>query len=291
MTTRRNTLAALAALPLAAKPFTRPIGLNLYTVRTPLASQPAATYKGIKAAGVELLEVRSVQLLQHAAMIADAGLKPVHLFIDSAIITGAWDEWDAFMRARGGPASSGRPSLESMIELAQKHRIQRIGTSMLLPKEREAPFEAYNRAAELCAKGGVELYYHNHAFEFAGAKGARFIDKLHSQLDKRIRLELDVFWAAITGTSPVDILSQWKGRVKSLHLKDLAPNTTPPTSEASVKPDMFREIGAGTLDFKSILNAAAKAGVEHYLIELDYSPGDPVASVANCVKALRALSL
>jgi sugar phosphate isomerase/epimerase len=168
-----------------------------------------------------------------------------------------------------------------MIELAQKHRIQRIGTSMLLPKEREAPFEAYNRAAELCAKGGVELYYHNHAFEFAGAKGARFIDKLHSQLDKRIRLELDVFWAAITGTSPVD----------SLHLKDLAPNTLPPTSEAAVKPDMFREIGAGTLDFKAILNAAAKAGVEHYLIELDYSPGDPLVSVANCVKALRALSL
>jgi hypothetical protein len=291
MTTRRNTLAALASLPLAAKPFSRPIGLNLYTVRTPLAAQPAATYKAVKAAGVELLEVRSVQLLQHAAMIADAGLKPVHLFIDSASITGAWDEWAAVMRSRGGPANPERPSLQSLIDLALKHRIQRIGTSMLLPKERESAFDAYNRAAELCAKGGVELYYHNHAYEFSGPKGSRFIDQLHARLDKRIRLELDVFWAAITGTSPVEVLSQWKGRVKSLHLKDLAPNTPAPASEFAVKQDAFREIGTGTLDFKAILNAAAKAGVEHYLIELDYSPGDPVASVANCVKALRALSL
>lgn len=291
MTTRRHALAALAALPLAAKPFSRPVGLNLYTVRTSLAKNPAETYKGVKAAGIETLEVRSVQLNQHAAMIADAGLKPVHLFIDSAIITGAWDEWAAVMRSRGGPANPERPSLESMIELARKHNIKRIGTSMLLPKERESAFDAYNRAAELCAKGGVELYYHNHAYEFAGEKGSRYIDRLHSQLDKRIRLELDVFWAAITGTSPVDVLTQWKGRVKSLHLKDLAPNTPRPASEGAVKQAAFREIGSGTLDFKAILKAAAKAGVEHYLIELDYSPGDPVVSVANCVKALRAISL
>ncbi len=56
-------------------------------------------------------------------------------------------------------------------------------------------------------------------------------------------------------------------------------------------PGAFRELGEDTLDFRGILNAAAKAGVEHYFVELDFSRGDPMDSVRRCVEYLKGLAL
>jgi len=286
--------AAASPVLLSARPFRHPIGLNLFTVRTPLAQAPAQTYRALAEAGIQTLEVRPVNLVQHAAMISDAGLKPVHMFIESAAITGAWDEWQGFMTAMAAKykapppsASAPRATLEDMIALAKKHGIQRIGTSMLLPGERGAAIEAINRAAGQCAAAGLELYYHNHAYEFAGTRGQRYLDRLKKELDPRVRLELDVFWASISGEQPAALLKEWKGRVRSIHLKDLAADAPRGLAETEVPPTAFRELGAGTLNLPAILKAAEQAGVEHYLLELDFTPGDPLESVRRCVTYLK----
>lgn len=293
---KRRSLLTAAPAALAAKAFTQPVGLNLYTVRAPLAKDPAGTYKALGAMGIKTLEVRPVNLLQHATMIGDAGLKPVHMFIESAAITGAWGEWRGFMTAMAAKfkmpapaADAPRPSLGEMIELAKKHGIQRIGTSMLLPGERAGAIAAINKAAEQCAGAGLELYYHNHAFEFAGEKGARFFDRLRKELDPRVRLELDIFWAALSGEQPAAVVRQWKGRVRSIHLKDMAADAPRGVTETEMPPTAFRELGKGVLDLPAVLKAAASAGVEHYLIELDFSPGDPLESVKNCLAYLRGV--
>lgn len=297
MMKRRDLLLTAPAL-LAAKPFALPIGINLFTVRGPLATKPAETYKALASIGLKTLEVRPVHLMQHSSMISDAGLKPVHMFIESATVTGAWAEWKTYsagMAARFKmpvpPANAPQARLEDMIDLAKKHGLQRIGTSMLLPGERSGAIASINRASEKCAAAGLELYYHNHAYEFDGKPGERYLDLLRKELDPRVRLELDVFWAAIKGNDAADVLKAWKGRVKSVHLKDIAPDAKPAASETEVPPSAFREIGKGRLDFKSILKAAKKAGVEHYLIELDHSPGDPLVSVKNCFDYLRRVEL
>ncbi len=199
MLKRRELLLAAPAL-LAAKPFALPIGINLFTVRGPLAEKPAETYKALAAIGIQTLEVRPVHLMQHAPMIADAGLKPVHMFIESATATGAWAEWKAYssgMAARFKmpvpAANAPQPSLEGMIELGKKHGLQRIGTSMLLPGERSGAIASINKAAEKCAGAGLELCYHNHAYEFDGKPGERYLDLLRKELDPRVRLEVCAF--------------------------------------------------------------------------------------------------
>jgi len=300
---RRAFLRSAAAVPaaaLGAKPFSAPIGVNLFTVRASLATAPAQTYQSLAEIGIKTLEVRPVHLQQHASMIRDAGLVPVHMFIESAILTGAWDEWQAFAQAAAArlkmpapPASANtaHPKLEEMIDLAVRHGVGRIGTSMLLPGERPAAIDAINKAAARCAGAGLEIYYHNHAAEFEGARGARFFDRLQRSLDPKVRLELDVFWAALGGEDPAALIRQWKGRVRSLHLKDAAAGVKFPGQELDVPPSAFRELGAGRLDFRSILRAAQRSGVEHYFIELDHSPGDPVQSVRNCFRYLRGLSV
>lgn len=290
--------AFLGAWPViaAAKAFAHPIGVNLFTVRTGLAKEPARTYRALGEMGIKTLEVRPVNLLQHAAMIEDAGLKPVHMFIESACITGAWEEWRTFMAGMAAkyklpaPAENApRPALVEMIALAKKHGVQRIGTSMLLPGERAGAIEQINRASEECAKAGLEIYYHNHAYEFAGQRGKRYLDRLRKELDPRVRLELDIFWASVSGVAPAEVLRQWKGRVRSIHLKDMAPDAPRGGAETDVPPTAFRELGKGTIDLPGVLKAAAQAGVEHYLIELDFTPGDAVESVRHCVEYLRKL--
>lgn len=294
--TRRIFLSAAA--PAWAAGFQKPLGLNLYTVRTLLAKDPAATYRALGAAGITELEVRPPNLIQHAAMIRDAGMKPVHMFIESAIVTGAWEEWRGFMAAMAAKykipapaAPAAQPKLEEMIELARRHGVKRIGLSMLLPNERQSAVEKINAAAEACAGSGVELYYHNHAFEFQGAPGKRYIDVLRSRLDPRVRMEIDLFWVAAGGDDPEKVLRSFRGRVRSVHLKDIAPDAPLVASEVEMPPSAFKEAGAGRLKWPVILRAAADAGVEHYLIEQDFTPGDPLQSVRRSVQFLRGVEL
>lgn len=300
MLTRRHLVAAAAAATAAtAKPFSHPIGLNLFTVRTPLGKAPAETYRGIAAAGVTVLEVRPPNLQQHASMMRDAGLRPVHMFIESAIVTGAWDEWQAFMsrmaaryKAAAPRPAARKPTLAEMIDLAKAHGVQRLGISMLLPGERDGAIVQLNRAAEQCAAAGLEFYYHNHAYEFAGARGSRYLDRLRKELDPRVRLELDVFWASLGGDAPDAVLKQWKGRVRSVHFKDVAADAPKAfTTETDIPPTAFRELGQGTLNWPAILRAARAAGVEHYFVEMDFTPGEPLESVRRCVQYLRGVNL
>lgn len=295
---RRTFVGSLATVGLTAAAFDRPLGVNLYTVRRPLASEPAETYRALAAIGITTLEVRPANLLQHASMIRDAGLKPVHMFIDSAIVTGAWDEWGKFsaqmaarMKLPPPQPNAARPSIGEMIELAKRHGVGRIGISMILAGEREGAIDQMNAAGETCAAAGIELYYHNHAFEFNGPRGKRYIDQLHRRLSRRVRLELDVFWAASSGVNPAELILEWKGRVRSLHLKDVARGTPRPESEITVAPSAFAEVGGGTVDWPAVLKAARRAGVEHYLIEQDFTPGDPIDSVRRSFQFLRKLNV
>ncbi len=294
---RREFLAAGgAAIAAQAAPAPKTLGLSLFTVRGPMASKPAETYKALGEMGVTELEVRPENLRNHAEMMKAAGVKPVHLFIESAVITGAWNEWRELMvkmaaRMKLNPpkADAPKPTLDEMIELAKAHGVRRLGVSYLLPNERNGALEKLNRASDACAKAGLEFYYHNHKFEFEGAPGARFIDQLHKGLDKRAKLEMDVFWVAVGGADPAALLREWKGRVGSVHLKDMAANTPRNVEEFAMPPAAFAEVGSGRLDWKAILKEARKSGVRYYFIEQDATPGDPLESVRKSVAYLRAL--
>ena len=63
-----------------------------------------------------------------------------------------------------------------------------------------------------------------------------------------------------------------------LHLKDKAPGT-PVMFKESVDRGAFKEVGSGTIDWPAVLRAAASAGVQHYFVEQDQTPGDPVESL------------
>ena len=63
-----------------------------------------------------------------------------------------------------------------------------------------------------------------------------------------------------------------------LHLKDKAQGT-PVMYKESVAAGAFKEVGHGVIDWPAVLRAAESAGVSHYFVEQDQTPGDPVESL------------
>lgn len=136
-----------------------------------------------------------------------------------------------------------------------------------------------NTTAEKLAKKNMTIAYHNHGFEFKEAEGKRIMDYLIEKTLPEVQFIPDTFWIKEGGFEPVDYIKKLSGRINTLHLKDYKKTLGIP---------LFRAIGKGTLDFKSILAAAEKAAVENAVVELDLSP-DPYKSIKFSLDYLRRI--
>ncbi len=119
---------------------------------------------------------------------------------------------------------------------------------------------------------GLRFLYHNHSFEFEQEGGRPGYDVLIEAADPSfLNFEMDAFWVKHGGGDPVAYLKRMKGRVKTMHFKDMKPGE---------KKEM-EDVGYGILDWKSIIPAAQEAGVEYAIIEHDSPPHDPLQHVAK----------
>jgi len=121
-----------------------------------------------------------------------------------------------------------------------------------------------NRKAEALRPLGIKVGYHNHNIEFAPAGNSTGWDILFRETQPGlVHFEVDLGWVAAAGLDPVRFLDRARGRVKLLHVKDMAAGTVP-NFRIEMKP---AEVGSGILPWQRILPAAQRAGVEHYLVE------------------------
>ena len=186
---------------------------------------------------------------------------------------------------------------ESFLTQAMRHGIRYVVVPFVAPADRPADRAGFDaiaarltRMARAASTAGLQLCYHNHAFEFGQDRdGTRWLDVLmQGTAEGGMHLQLDVFWAAIAGEDPVTLLGSYSGRVASVHLKDKDPRAGTSLVE-NVPRTAFVEVGGGALDFPAILAAARAAGVRHYFVEQDQTPGDPVESLRKSYAFLAAL--
>lgn len=285
MITRRSLLLSAAAAATArAKSFQMPLGAELYTVRKLIPAEADATLKTIADIGYKEVECARADLALLAPICKKYGLKPVSSHIETPLITGAW---------KNAKEISWGEALDSMKSAGVEYAVM----AYVAPGDRgtgdfyKQLADKMNAAAERCHKAGLKFGYHNHAFEFAGKPGERPIDTMLSRLDfKLVGLEVDVFWVSVAGNDPVAFLTQNKGRVPLLHLKDKIAGFPTQYSE-SVKPDTFQEVGSGSLDIPAILRTAASIGVKHYFVEQDQTSGNPVDSLRKSYEYLRKVQV
>lgn len=275
----------------AAAPAT--LGVQLYTVRTQIDANAQATLKAIADLGYKEVEVLRSTLSTVGPLARGLGLSPISVHVDSPLITGQWDAWK-FLRG-SVPDGYGVPEL---IRDAQAQGVKYLVLPYLMAAERGGGLAYYQQLAERLnivgaqvKKAGLQLCYHNHGFEFEPLPdGRRPLDVLMSATSPElVQLELDVFWVSVAGADPAAIIQQYAGRVPLLHLKDKARGTPIETQESKVPPTTFTPVGAGALDFPSVLKAAAGAGVKHYFVEQDHAQGDPIAALKQSYQYLRTL--
>ncbi len=279
MLTRRNffSLAASAAIPASARTLTS-LGVQLYTLRAVLPEKPFETLSAVERIGYREAEVVGASLGQIWESLKKTSLKPVSLHLDTALFTRE--------QAKLPPA----------LDDARRRGFEYVLCPYIAPQDRGGVDvirklgDSLNRAGELCRKAGLQLCYHNHAFEFEPVEGGTLLDVLMRTTDpKLVGIELDIMWAQVAGVEPAGLLKKYAGRIPLLHLKDLAPGVERRYNE-KVPREAFREVGHGVIDIPGVLRAAAQAGVKHYFVEQDQTPGAPLDSLRKSYEYLAKLS-
>ena len=141
---------------------------------------------------------------------------------------------------------------------------------------------------------GIDLYYHNHHFEFC-RHGGKYLMDIIKENTKYLGFELDIHWIHRGGMDPVKFINQYAGRIRLLHLKDYRigqmqaePDVDFNTREGMMKVYAsmnniveFAEVGEGTLDIPACIEAGLNGGSEYFLVEQDMTYGrDPF----DCLK-------
>jgi len=269
-------MAASLTVPEMFAAFNRPLGIQVYTVRTLMPEKGAETLRAVAAIGYKEVEINFDDAKKYAAVLKETGLKATgsHMQADRSHRPQALTEFIGEAKELGIPAI-GVPYVEMR------------GISNLA--DFWARFiDGLNESGETCKKAGLTLYYHHHNFEFDPR--FRAIDLMHEKLTKDVLLEIDCFWASVAGTDPAELIEKWSGRLFALHLKDKGKGTPVSYETSKVKHEEFLEVGSGVIDWSKVLKNAERAGVQHYYVEQDFTPGDPIESLKKSYAYLRKVS-
>jgi sugar phosphate isomerase/epimerase len=281
MTSRREFLqaATIAALPIAARAAQlKSIGVQLYTVRTVLPQKPEETLKAIRAIGYQEVEATWADFDKIFPLVQATGLKAVSMHVDNKLMTKGADEMSRVVEMLKGWGF--KYAVHPYVPAED-----RGGADVM-----KAMADKLNLFGEKCRAVGIQAAYHNHAFEGASAGDKTLFQVLIDNTDKKlVGFEIDCFWISVSGNDPVEFIKKLSGRVPLLHLKDKAQGTEQQFNE-QVPRTAFKEVGNGVLDWPGILRAAAAAGTQHYFVEQDQTPGDPLDSIKQSYNYLSKLT-
>ncbi|HEX3768390.1 MAG TPA: sugar phosphate isomerase/epimerase [Puia sp.] len=138
--------------------------------------------------------------------------------------------------------------------------------------------DIFNKAGETCKKSGIQFCYHNHDFEFQVQNGVFPYDVLLEKTDKNnVKMEVDLYWIKKAGQDPLALFQKHPGRFPLWHVKDMS-------KEAD---QSFAAVGTGIIDFKTIFQHKDQAGMKYFFVEQDKCPGSPFESIAQSYKFIK----
>ena len=129
----------------------------------------------------------------------------------------------------------------------------------------------YNAVAKKFAGSGLAIGYHNHSHEFSHYDEKPALQILAEHFSNDVWFEVDTYWVAHGGADPAAWIEKFANRVHCIHAKDFLIHLD--------RTQYMAEVGEGNLNWKAILPACKKAGVEHILVEQDICYRDPFESL------------
>lgn len=265
-----------------------PIGLQLYSVKEQIEQDLRGTLQQLADIGYKEVESYpgqkghyfGMEAKEFSSMLQDMGMTLVSSHFGSG--------------TPGGQAASWRQAtmLHGFEELASK--AAEAGQSYLTcsslneqlrktPEDLKRTADLFNRTGEICRNAGLQFAYHNHAFEFEKVGDVVVYDYLLENTDADlVKYEMDMFWLVAGGHDPIVYFNKYPNRFPLGHVKDMSKEDR--TKNA--------DVGAGSIDYTTILNAAQDAGMEHFFVEQEnnFSP-TPIESMRKNYNHLASLTV
>jgi sugar phosphate isomerase/epimerase len=251
------------------------MGLQLFTVREPLAKDVVGTIKKIAAIGYEDSETYGYDPAQGTYY----GLKASsfkQLLADHKMITtsGHYDFTKFFDKSTDEMMRYVDQCIEGAHALGQKY----ITWPWLDPAFRTLEnfrllTGKLNSIGERINKAGLGFAYHNHDFEFVDYNGENGYNIIMRETDPAlVKLQMDLYWVMHSSKqSPSELFSKQPGRFVMWHIKDMD----------KISRD-YSELGNGSIDFTVILPEASRAGLQYYYIEQGGNfAKDPIQSITD----------
>ena len=286
---RRDFLAALAATATGTLPapgsrlpahsaslfaprsaILSPLGVQLYTVRDAMQRDVEGTLARVAEIGYR--EVEFAGYFDRTPQQIRAALDANHLSAPSAHVSLDALEGDAAVRTIEAAHIVGHTYLVVPSLPAELRRT--------LDDWRQVAAR-FDRIGERTSAAGIQFAYHNHEGEFPLLEGHVPFDVLLEAADPQlVQVELDLYWITKAGGDPLAYFRRWPGRIPMVHVKD---SMGPPEHRMA-------DVGAGTIDWRSLFAQRRRAGIRHYFVEHD-EPADPFASITASYRYLSRLNV
>jgi sugar phosphate isomerase/epimerase len=224
--------ASWAGVPVRAASNPPALGIQLYTLRQPLAKDFGGTLSAIRKIGYG--EVETAGLLNQdpksfRAALDAAGLSAPsgHIFPNSAqpllykMASGQLSPDEAWAQIEA-PMTIDRleDEVTDMIEQARVIGYRYLVLASMDPKlfvsmtGIKRVCDAFRRAGELCHQHGLKFAWHPHLQDWGMVEGKRAAEHVLDATDpNRVFVELDFFWAAMVNVDVPQFLRRYSGRV------------------------------------------------------------------------------
>jgi sugar phosphate isomerase/epimerase len=285
---RRSTLQGMAAAALATTAHAarsgffgshRPLGLQLYTLGDVARTALQDTLTKVAALGYQCVELAGLhghtpEELRAAANAAGLKFSSIHV---QATGNGSDFALDGDLPALAAKLHTLGTSRLAMPMFAMPSRIapkaadesfaQYLGRAVtqLNADDWKRTADFLNAKSVPLLREGLRLSYHNHNCEFSPLdSGKTGLEILMQATDRKtVSFEMDAGWVAAAGLDPVRVLHQYPGRFTQMHVKDIGAGTR--TNYALLQEP--REVGRGKMNWKAILPAAKRAGIDQFFVE------------------------
>ena len=273
----RSILMISAGMALVASCSNTPelgVGIQLYSVRNDMGTDPVATveqvgtmgYAYVEAAGYSDGKFYGMEPSQFKALVEENGMLFRGSHTGQAIPdSGSWEVlmpwWDECIAAHR--------------EAGVEYIVQPFmgGTGYASLEGLAAYCDYFNAVGEKCNAAGITFGYHNHDGEFSTLEGEVIYDFMLDNTDpEKVMFQLDIYWIYEGGGDPMAYFEKYPDRFTSIHIKD------------------EKELGeSGDIDFVAVLDRAQEIGSKYFVVEVEKYNFEPLVSVDMSLEYLREI--
>jgi len=253
------------------------LGVQLWSFREEVKNDPAAMLRMTRAMGLTHVETAGMYGLttqQFADAVRASGLRVTSMHVGYDDFKNNPDKIIADARALGAKyvGTAWYPHGQTFTEADARKAI--------------ADFNAFGRRMK---DAGLTFFYHDHGYEPVPYRGNEtLLDLIIQETDPTlVAFEMDVLWTYLPGVDPAALIRKYPGRFRLMHIKDMKPGVPRGSLTGGLPAEQQAAIGAGQVDWGTLMAAASKDGLQYYYIE-DETP-DPVNNVPKSISYLEQL--